>query len=377
MRFRLSLIDMLKAILWICFICLFPAVRAQHVLFGERNLEDPRMALYFDRQGTVYPDFTIPDSSLRSCGGNLSDWYSRHPAELEKICAMYRCDLKGYSAGNLHVLQDSVVRRAYRRINALKGQSVTFLIHGYRKRFTDADNALSSVREFAFLRNRLDSLKLRNDLYVEVYWDGTYDCCFSTHKKKNDSLFRMFESAQQHASDVGLSLRRILDGVEAPQINIVAHSLGCKVAAASLFNLDNSKIETPGNARINLCLIAPAIGGVSVFSRYFERNTGYDFKAKDNYRVYVLYNEKDFVLRKKDNKTGLFGPGTIRYGETTLGCNYRGELYKVESCFKDRYPNSTFRVQDMTSLGKNHSLRSYTLADHLAEMVRFLNEPLK
>lgn len=347
---------------------------SQNVFFGERNLADPKIALYFDQQGTVYPDFLIPDSSLRRCSGNLSDWYQLHPAEFSQICGSYNCSFSEVSKGNIVALQDSIIRRIGRKINAQNGKAVTFLVHGYRKSFAEIPNAVSSVKEFGLLRKQLDSLQLQNDLYVEVYWDATYDCCFSANKKKNDELFRLFETAQQNAPNVGLTLRRIIDEVAAPKINLIAHSLGCKVAVASLFNIVPSEIATPANQTVNLCLIAPAIGGMSTFTHFGQRNTATDFKSKDNYRVYIIYNESDFVLRKKDNKTGIFGPGAIRYGETTLGCNYQHETLKVEKYFSAYFPNTVIRTQDMSFLGKNHSLRTYSQQDHLKKMTDFLNK---
>ena len=70
----------------------------------------------------------------------------------------------------------------------------------------------------------------------------------------------------------------------------------------------------------NICLIAPALSGDS-FKNYYTRTTKFDFKSKDNYKLTILYNDHDFVLRKK---VGWFGPGPYKYVNTTLGCNTKG-----------------------------------------------------
>ncbi len=358
----------MRLLLATSFLLLLQTAFSQNVFFGERNLKDEKIALYFDQQGTVYPDYMIADSSLRRCSGNLADWYQCHPSEFGEICKSYNCTL------NSKELQDSVVAQVTRKINAKNLQTVTFLIHGYRKSFLDIEKGISSVREFEILEQKLDFLTLENDLYIEVYWDATYNCCFSSNKKKNDSLFRQFEIAQQNAPKIGLSLRKIISGIGAEKINIVGHSLGCKVAVSSLFDIVPSQVKTPDNARVNLCLIAPAIGGKETFSHFYERNTDLDFRKEDNYHVYILYNENDFVLKKKDNKMGLFGPGTVKYGETTLGCNHRKEAVKLVDYFADNFPNSSIQLQNMSYLGKNHSLRYYSNEGHLEEAVHFLNQ---
>lgn len=356
-----------------CCIALHFHSAAQNVLFGERNLSDTQFALYFDKEGTVYPEYLIADTSLNRCAGKLVEWYQCHPAEFTEISTRYNCTFSAFDVQMLPVLQDSIMATIGRKINQKAKNTVTFLIHGYRKSFHEVNTGISSVTEFAGLRKKLDSLELKNELYVEVYWDATYNCCFGLDKKKNDSLFRLFEVAQQSAPKIGLSLRKIINLVQAEKINLVAHSLGSKVAVSGLFNLTPSGLPTPANQTINLCLVAPAIDGVGIFQHYFDRNTAFDYQAKDNYHLYILYNKKDFVLRKKDNKVGLFGPGTKRYGNTTLGCNHRKAVYKLEKHFSKHFPGSEIYTEDMKILGKNHSLKYYTASAHLQNMVNFMN----
>lgn len=347
---------------------------SQPVLFGERDLQENKIALYFDRYGNVYPNYSIPDSSLLSCSGNLAEWYKCNPKQFAAISDLYHCPAAEFNTENLNALQDSIVASVWKKINGETNQTVTFLIHGYRKSFRDIERGMSSVHEFNLLKRQLNNQQLKSNLYVEVYWDGTYNCCFGTNRKLNDSLFRQFELAQQYAPIIGLSLRKIMNGVQAEKINIIAHSLGSKIAVSSLFNLNFSNVETPDNRVVNICLIAPAISGVEIFEHYYDRMSAVNFSRQDNYRLFILYNEKDFVLRKKDNKIGLFGPGTTRYGNTSLGCNYKGELTRLERYFEEHFPASVIETQHLNSIGKNHSLGYFAYDDNLHCMVEFMNQ---
>jgi len=345
-----------------------------HVFFGERDLKSPEIAVYLDEYGVIYPDYLIPDSALGKHAGSIALWYKENPKQFGEVCSIYGCELPEINEQNLVVLQDSVIAQLTRKINTKAKNTVTFLIHGYRKSFNSIQSGISAPEEFDILKRELDTLGLHNELYVEVYWDATYDCCFSADRKKNDSLFRLFEHAQRNAPRVGLSLRKLMAGVTAVKMNIVAHSLGAKVAVSALFNIQPSEIPSPACPVVNICLIAPAIGGVELFQHYHARNTSRDLSAKDNYRLYILYNEKDFVLKKKDNKLGVFGPGTMQYGNTSLGCNYRNAVETLEKYFSVHFPNSLICTEDLSILGKRHSLRYYASSGHLRPLTDFMND---
>lgn len=362
----------MRALLLFSFLCIQTFLSfGQHVFFGERNLNESKTALYLDAEGTIYPDYFIADSSLERSGGNLSNWYKQHPDDFQTICRQYQVPSKQHAEALIQ-LQDSILYQKARKINHLSLQTVTFLIHGYRKSFHEIADGVSSVQEFKLLENKLIDLKLTTDAFIEVYWDGTYGCCFSfLDQKTNRRLFENFEIAQQNAIFVGENLRKFAAQLTAPRLNFIAHSLGAKVVVSSLFNLRDCAIQTPQNPTINICLIAPAIGGMEIFEHYYKRNP---LLQKDNYKLYILYNEKDFALKKKDSKLLLFGPGVYRYGHTTLGCNHRGEIQRVEKLFREKFPNSVIQTEDATYMGKQHSLKFYTSGDYLKQAVQFLNE---
>jgi hypothetical protein len=349
------------------------SLQAQHVYFGERNLEQHPFSLCFDQEGNIYPDYYIADSALQNCNHNLNNWYQTHPIQLSEICKIYGIDIS-LKEFNINQLNDSISSRIAGKINQINSHSVTFLVHGYRKSFEAPEGTVTSVIEFDLLEKNTDSLGLKSH-FVEVYWDGTYDCCFSVFdKKRNAYLFSQFENAQIHAPNVGIALRKIVNQVKNEHINFIGHSLGSKVVASTLFNLKQNNIQTPHQKDIRVCLIAPAIGGIESFENYWNRNTSLNFKEKDNYSCYILYNEKDFALRKKDSKMGIFGPGCVNYGNTTLGCNHQNEIEKLQRLFNKQYPKSTIKFENMTWMGKKHSLKYYAEGNILQSAVQFLND---
>lgn len=362
-----------QAILIFFAILLSSKLNAQHVYFGERNLEQHAFSLCFDQEGNIYPDFFIADTALQNCNHSLAIWYQKHPNQLTEICKLYKIDIS-VNKFNINELNDSISSKNAQKINQKSYNSVTFLVHGYRKSFEAPEGTITSVIEFDLLEKNIDSLGLKSQ-FVKVYWDGTYDCCFSIfEKKRNEYLFSQFEHAQIHAPNVGIALRKVVNQIENEHINFVGHSLGSKVVASTLFNLKLNDIQTPHQKDIRVCLIAPAIGGTEIFENYRSRNTDLNFKEKDNYSWYILHNEKDFALRKKDSKMGLFGPGCLQYGNTTLGCNYQNEIEKLQQLFTKQYPNSTLKFENMTWMGKKHSLKYYAEGNILKNAVQFLSK---
>lgn len=344
---------------------------AQHVYFGERNLEQHQFSLCFDQEGNIYPDFFIADTAIQNCNHSLAIWYQKHPIQLNQICKIYELNISSKEF-NISDLNDSISRKNAQKYNQKSTNSVTFLVHGYRKSFAAPEGTITSVIEFDLVKKNLDSLGLKSQ-FVEVYWDGTYDCCFSIFdKKKNEYLFSQFENAQIHAPNVGIALRKIVNQIDNEHINFIGHSLGSKVVTSALFDIQKSEVNTPDQKDIRVCLIAPAIGGIESFSNYFERHSQLNYKEKDNYSWYILYNEKDFALRKKDSKMGIFGPGCLNYGNTTLGCNHQNEIEKLKQLFNKQYPNSTLKFENMTWMGKKHSLKYYAEGDVLWKAVQFL-----
>ena len=347
---------------------------SQHVIFGEKHPNATSNSIYFDKDGMIYPDVTISNEALLKCRSSLVQWYSQHPRFTDSLLHLYQLPSKKgaietdgsldtnnwYSFETLHNLNDVLIRKKSEQLDSIaNGNGLEFYIHGYRKSYLENGRDVTSVAEFGYLKSSLDSTRTRKNLVVYVYWDGMYDCCFSSNFKKNKQLFKLFQTAGGNANLVSLSFTKLLENSTSKNINIVAHSLGTKIAVQGVMDCRNF------NPVFNVCLIAPAIPASLIKDAYF------DHLELPNCNWLILYNEKDFVLKKKDNKVGVFGPGAYKYGVTTLGCNKRNDAKKLDNWMNDTKPTVSFELVDKTYLGKCHSLRCYTKNQNLIEVSSF------
>ena len=346
------------------------------VLYGERDTVRNHLALFYDKEGTIYPDYFISNASLEKNGASLRQWYSNNTDQFLAIAQKYRCCFAECSAASIETLSDSITAVNSRRINSTKAQygSATFLVHGFRKPFVPSNGDYTSVRDFQIMEDNVSLLGNRSECFVEVYWDALYGRKFSASIKENRLLFALFEQAQANALSVGKNFRQILSQTSFDTINIYSHSLGAKVVAQALFNVAECTAPTPTNRCINICMVAPAISGDEIFMNYFSRNTSLNYRLHDNYRLAIAYNIHDFVLKKKDNKLGWFGPGPYKHGNTSLGCNYRKSIVKLVDYFSQHYPYSPVTAFNLSVVGKCHHVRCYFAKDYLTDAVHYLKE---
>ncbi len=340
-----------------------------NVLYGERNLQRDIPAVFFDRDGNIYPDYFIADSSLAKSKASLGNWYAEHPADFVKICSAYGCAISVYSDEALRILNDSITASVKRVINARSGvaNSVTFMVHGYRKTFFSQNGDSPSPRDYSMLQATLNNFDSWRTNYVAVYWDGMYGT-FSRNLRHNKELIKLFVIARGSAANVGGGLRRLMAGLSFDTLNVITHSLGAEVACSALFDTSKFKSVTPANKVVNICLVAPAVAGIDRFKFYLARNPPID-TAADNYRLAIVYNSKDFVLKKR---VGIFGPGPYRYGNTTLGCNYHGAATKLRDYFSANYRNSEIYLLDLTGKAACHHMSCYDAGDNFKPLVEFI-----
>ena len=351
--------------------------QSSNVLFGERDLNNTRLSLYFDKQGSLYPDYFIADTSLISADASLTEWYSKNKHEFIKISSIYNCGFIAYTINNCRVLNDSILSADIRKINKTKSadnNSVTFMIHGFRKPFKTINHDRSSPTDFKTMEEAINKYLPSKSILIEVYWDGLYGCCFSTDFKENDRLFHIYEASQLNAEKVGNSLKKVISNINHDTVNIITHSLGAKVAVYSLFNINTDNTKTPSNKRVNLCIIAPAISGDLIKDNFYKRNSTVAFTKSDNYHLFIVYNENDFVLLKKDNRIGLVGPGPYKYGNTTLGCNYEKSALNLQNYFISIYPASSIKLFDVSYVGKCHLVHCYFNSNNLEKVLKELNK---
>jgi len=346
-----------------------------NVLFGERELSENDNSLYIDRLGYLYPSYTISDSSLINSNASLAEWYEENREQFLKIAGQYDCTFSVYSFANAEILNDSIIQVAIRRIDrgrVREKTSLTFLIHGFRKNFRSVHGDSDSPTDYSTIQKKIEEYGSTTS-YCKVFWDGYYGCCFSSSVKRNKPLFELYEKAQESAVLVGGTLKKILSNVNAfDTMTIFSHSLGAKVAMYALLNIDGKNVQTPSSKKINICLVAPAISREMISKNYYRRNSLVPYQTTDNYHLFIVYNRKDFVLRKKDNQFGIFGPGPYKYGNTSLGCNHRNAATKLRKKFSTDFPGSTILLYDRTRVGKCHKVRCYYATDNMAEVIQKL-----
>jgi hypothetical protein len=364
-------IDFFKVGFFFFFLSVFAGYSQTNVVFGEREYALNQTAVFFDRLGNMYPDYFISDTSLQNCNASLESWYINHAYEFEQIAKKYNCQFTFPDELSLITLNDSILAFKIRAINSLRdsSKSLNVLVHGFRKSFNPSMDR-TSTQDFGFWE---ETIRTRSKLItpsLKVYWDASYDCCFSTNSAKNDSLFQMFERTYKQADTIGLALRSILNKLDFKQINIIGHSLAAKLIQSCIYNVIPNSISGLTQEQVNICMIAPATSGGKAWLSYQQRNAS--IPKQDNIRLLILYNEKDFALRKKDNKLGLFGPGADKYGCTRLGCNKGHEAEKLVDDFNEKYPNSTIKLVDCTKLGRVHSSRFYVDSVFFDEVIKWI-----
>jgi len=170
-------------------------------------------------------------------------------------------------------------------------------------------------------------------------------------------------------------LRKIISEIDKEELSIITHSLGAQVGSSLLFNTYDNRIDnkyqnlkTPNQNKLNICFIAPAMSK-EPFNEYYERTTDREFKENDNYDLSILYNEQDFVLKKKWK---IFGPGPRKYGKTTLGCNHRKETFKLKDKFLSDYKNSVITLYN-TTIGGTHLVEHYSKSTNFVNYIKLIN----
>lgn len=364
-----------KVMVWLaCITCLITsAVFSQdNVIYGERSADMNSDAVFLDQEGSIYPDYFISNESLFQSKACLHVWYKNHPAEFFDIAKKHNCPVQFVNQISVQQLEDTLLAQAIRKIQSMKTATNTLnvLVHGYRKSFVPNEHDVTSVEAFANLEQKLTTGLGVKHPTLKIYWDASYDCCYSMDGKKNREMFEGFERAYHRADTIGVSLKRLLNTINYAQINFVGHSLAAKVLQSCLYDLKGNGIPCLSQARVNVCLIAPATTGIESWVHFKRRN--YSIPGQDNVRIWMLYNEKDFALKKKDNHFELFGPGAEAYGPTTLGCNHKRTLTKLEKYTKENFVGSTFIFVDGTSLGKIHSQFIYLDSPYFDELIEFI-----
>jgi hypothetical protein len=303
-------------------------LKSQQDLKGDSS----SVNIYFDRNGTIYPDFSIPDNELRKYCTSLSSYYSHNLNMFKKILKSYGIkEVNQFDHTELMILQDSIISRICIKIDKQSKEydRINFLIHGFNKasfavqsekKYTTSDS------DFIYVKDKIRDLANKKLFFVQIYWDGLF--------AKSLKKLKIWSYAQANSYYVGLELRKIIGRIDKNQITILTHSLGGNVATTCLFN-DTSKLSkkvkysysynnykklmfdssyiSPCTKDIKICMIAPAMPGTETFVDYFNRNCAAT-PGQDWYKFMVVYNTCDPVLMKF-----LGNYGAYHFGSTSLG----------------------------------------------------------
>lgn len=318
---------------------------SQSVLFGERHAEDG-LALYFDKEGNLYPNLTISDADMLAAGSSLANYYQKNPSFLAEAFEKYEVDVP-----NIDSLNKAIFENTLDQLDRSK-DNINFLIHGFRKSYNKQNDDETAFDNFS--RMVVSVPKTQERQFVKVFWDGLYDCCLGTNISENNRIFKLYEDAQTHAIAVGKSFGKLLESTQLEGFTIVTFSLGAKVATAAIPSV---KLRYKP---MHFLMVAPAIGGNELKAALEN------VERRNKIKVTIVYNSKDFVLLKKDPKAGVVGPGPEKHGLTTLGCNYKDDAVYTEK-YLDLHRIDCSLV-NFDFIGKTHKVDDY-FADLYAPLI--------
>jgi len=352
-------------------------VIADAVLFGEHNAavatsEEGIYRVFMDMNGDLYPDYPISDTALAKAGNSqLRTWAQAFPEQFVAIAQHYDTSISNYSEANYQNFQQKVLQQVLEDLNQGDEDIQTWVIHGFRKKMYGLDAhhyTRTSLTDNKVVQKVISTQQARHDVKhrtVELYWDGKFkevERGFSGALE----LGRIFrDESIPNAVQCGYALRKVFQGLEQDRINILSHSAGTFVASALLFNLDEQEhLPTPNQEEIRLALVASASPGVALFKDFYRRQSSVDFRQKDNYAVMNVVNENDVVLRK--------GGLARKFGDTSLGCNFKGEATELKAYFESHFSATFFDHVFVTSSGYSHFLSSYVQAPEFGSVWDFL-----
>jgi hypothetical protein len=270
---------------------------------------------------------------------------------------------------------------------------ILMFTHGYNVPYS-----LAVMQTLALKSYLEDSLNQKDILFVPVFWPSNdmKNCDldernFNVKDKtkflkggfKNGTLFWYYSNQAYYA---GVGVRKLLNdlnGVKASNGSEVSfllysHSLGATVMTTALINTftkmrvatiisgnikenwDTLKIKHPEiieemktdpigydiakefkreplpKQKIRLFLSAPAIPGENTFIDAKKELLG-------NLILYSTVNKKDIALTKR--KTWFLGGNPYKFGATSLGCDYKGEVDKVKEIFKKYAVSDNIKIK--------------------------------
>ena len=317
----------MRNLLFFLLVCGLCGCRVSHVFLRANQLEagNGAIRIYMDRYGDFYPAVGVP---------MVAEDFNQHTAGLRKYFLGQRAAMGalkkfyGVAEGrsgrrSFRQAQDSIISGFVRGIQAKLASGsdgkIVLIIHGF--------NDPAPEQEYLRLREMIDSsyyVGKAKPVYVEIYWDG-----LMAGQTDEEKIAAIWQPAVFNSRWVGLSLRRIVDPLQAPVV-VVTHSLGAGVATGMLFNNKSKfwpnlflahrlkklmRVPTPTET-MRLGMLAPAIPGILTFKDFDKQVPEHTKNPVE--KIVVGYNERDYAVTKTIDGIN-FSP---LYGSTTFGCNY-------------------------------------------------------
>ena len=334
-------------------------------VLGERNWNNKvetkpndctALTIRLDGEGNYYPNIFIEDKSMKKSDGKLSVWYKNHPLLFDSLLTTNNIQK---TEGSIDQLNRAIETNFKHLIDSLSNtRQIIFLIHGYRKQMYDKkDNTLATIDNDS-VESKLGS----NKLFVEIYWDSKHISMLKGVFGKKG--FKMMEaSAIPNAKNVGIQLRSLISSINKSEVSIICHSLGAVVANELTFNY-SSETNLMNGKQLKTVYLGAAIGYES-FRNVALRGIGnYELKTC------ISYNVDDFVLLKDFGK--LVNSSAITYGNTSLGCNYDGDIDKLLNMYKTELPEEYLPIIINMNGRKDHRLSYYVNHSSFDQVNAFL-----
>ena len=358
--------------------------------------------IFLDRMGSIYPDVLLPRAAVRRAGSRIDKLFADSAKLREQLLAQYELNNGSNETAIWRNLQHAIAAKIVRQINTAAAgyNTITLIIHGIGNDINQDDIRLNRNPFVAYqkaeqrINNQLGE-QGRKTFFVEIYWDGL-------HRVKPLDFIGVFSGARTNSLYAGLGLRNIVQHLKTDSLVILTHSLGANVACELLFNqrnkLNRSNREvrqyfdslyndeqyhaTPQQKSVRLGMLVPAIPGTSTFKNFYQRtgSTAPPVTAKDRYKVWVGYNNKDRIITKHIIAQ-IESPLIIRYfgGSTALG-GLRGESKRLAKLFRKRFLQSSFTAIDFQNGGGDlspqttHYFSNYCDNQHFPELIKALYE---
>lgn len=192
---HLMLCSMRLQICHLLLLCLAASLSGQSldnthsVLYGDRadlTALPVTSRVFLDRNGDLYPELPLSDSLLAESDASLAKLFIQRPDVFHTTQSSFAAYQDSVLAANLKVINEE----------AREVTDVIVLVHGFRKPFHPKPGGRTSRIEYLHLQQRIRNTAGGGSrpYFVEVYWDGTYDCCFGLKAKRNRDILNCLSS---------------------------------------------------------------------------------------------------------------------------------------------------------------------------------------